>query len=182
MSSQKPSPYTSPLARAIAWLIPAQYEMVWKPARLDRGVLPGPDAIPGYTHPDVGKALRTLAPEGQLFVTMLVLKRIEHFKQLARQGKLETLINIGAGTAELSESLQQEIAEQFHIDWWETRKSLGLSGHAGDKDWAVETPEEQMNDLMLVNKWCSLLHYCATAGKDGQDTDLVSLIDLFRAG
>jgi len=156
--------------------------MVWKASHAERGVIPGADAIPGRTHPDLGKKLQTLAPEGQLFVTLLVLRRIEHFRALARAGKFECLIRIGAGQESLSPELQSELAEQFHIDWLAARRMLGLEGHVGDKPWAEETPDEQLNDRLLVNKWCALWHYCAQGGPDGSDEDLKALVEYVRAG
>ena len=179
-----PSPHTSPLARARAWLVRAQLDQVWNPAQAERGVVPGTDAIPGVSHPDFGKKFGGLAIEGQHFVTLLTEDRIRMFKELVPTGKFQTWIDVGAGLCEFPSELREELAYGLHKGWRKVRRELGLVGHVGDIGWdhPKYDPTWKENDRKLVDKWAVLLFFCQQGGTDGTNEDLKALIANIFAG
>jgi hypothetical protein len=146
--------------------------ILWKQARLEQGVVPGPVAVPRVSHPDVAREFDEIvesnASARNWFVS-LAFSRIDYLRSLGTDDLLK-IVAIGRGEIELDVETKESIAIALHNGWWGLRRALGLAAnpfsedselpstaHAGDKAWSEETDAEKDNDLSMVPTFCRLL-------------------------
>lgn len=166
--------------------------ILWKQARLEQGVVPGPVAVPRVSHPDVSREFDEIvesnASARNWFVS-LAFSRIDYLRSLEAEDLLK-VVAIGRGELELDDQTRERIAIALHHGWWGLRRALGLAAnpfsedavvpstaHAGDKPWSEETDAEKDNDLSMVFPLCRLLAAYADSD-DAQDRAFCDFIGL----
>ncbi len=155
--------------------------ILWKQARQEQGVIPGPVPVPRVSHPDVAAEFDDLVASNDSarnWFVALALSRIDYLRSLQAEELLK-IVAIGRGELELDETTRENIAIALHNGWWALRRALGLaanpfapdsappsSAHAGDKPWAEENEAEKDNDLSMVPAFCRLLAAYADSKSD----------------
>ncbi len=141
-------------------LVKDQFQL-WANARTAGGVVLGPSALAGLTHPDINTSFGGLKQDTQLFITALSFARVMGFRSMP-VNEFDDFCTVGLTQVPIAQlpvppQVALTIGTRFHDEWWNLRKSWGLTGHEGDKAWPDLTGVQQKNDLDLVPLWAKLM-------------------------